>query len=85
MSTREEAIRHINQIYDLTEAEGREVIGLGCAIVHSGPRVGLDHVTTEVRTLAIHAPCVATPLLGGIEILWARVMDHVTYTAEPLS
>ena len=82
MTTREEAIQHINRIYDATEAEGRHVIGLGVALVHTGQREGADHQTIECRTLTMHPPLTATALLGGVDVLRARVLDRIAYAEE---
>lgn len=82
MSKREEVIREVNAMFDRTEAEGREPVGFAATLVHAGHDQDLGHTTVEARTLTIHAERMATPLLGGVEILRTRLMNNVAYEVE---
>jgi len=80
MSKREDVIKQINDMFDRTEADGREPIGFAAVLVHAGQPEGAT--TIEARTLTIHAHRMATPLLGGVDILRSRLMANVAYEVE---
>ena len=80
MSKREDVIKQINDMFDRTEADGREPIGFAGVVTHAGQVDG--YITIEARTLTIHGQRMATPLLGGVDILRARLMANVDYEVE---
>ena len=82
MSKREDVIKQINDMFDRTDAEGRESVGFAAVLVHAGHSDELGHPTVEARTLTIHAERMATPLLGGVDILRTRLMANVDYEVE---
>lgn len=80
--TREEVIRMVTDMLDRTEAEGRSAIGFAAVLVHAGHNPQAGHATIETRASTAHAERMATPLLGGVEILRSLVLANVTYTPE---
>lgn len=83
MTTREEAIKQVNVLFDRIEAEGRHVVGFAAAVPHMGPRDGLEHTTLESETCTLHHPRMVTALVGSIEALAQNARSLWVYPDFP--